>query len=96
MDFFSGLSVSEGCKQSRNRLRLARQNQPWRKFIERLKNEAAQMSARVGQDQILGGARLESEADQIEIQRARFVERCFGLTTEVLFQRLQPGQQRFG
>ena len=70
-----------------------------RDFAQRLQDEAAQVRARMRQNQVGRGHGLRAEGDQIQINHARFIGNSFGRASHLFFQGLQSGEQglrRFG
>lgn len=58
-------------------------------------HKAALMGPRMGEDEGRGVAGLEAEGDQVEVERAGFVQGLFRLAAEVPFEGLEASQQTF-
>jgi hypothetical protein len=74
---------------------LAGQDQAGGDFAQRLEHETAQVGAGMGQSQLGGGAHLDAEGDEVEIEGAWLVEELLWAAAEFPFERLEAGEEGF-
>jgi len=85
----------EAPKQLRDVFGLAGQHEAGGDLIKRLQDKPPLMGAWMRQCQFRSGAGLASERDQVQIERAGFVENLLGLASKFFFDDLEFRKQRF-